>query len=96
MTMEEGSGLKATITVPFPSIREADIAYQVLRVDPEPKRSGVQKDIQVERDTLTVNLFAPKAQQLRVAVTSLMENLILVTETMEQFGPPRSQEYSHY
>jgi hypothetical protein len=42
------------------------------------------------------NLFAPKAQQLRVAVTSLMENLILVTETMEQFGPPRSQEYSHY
>lgn len=94
--MAERSELKATITIPFPSIREAHIAYEVLRVDPEPKRSGVQKDVQVERDTLTVNLFASKAQQLRVAVTSLMENLILVTETMKQFGPPRSQEYSYY
>jgi hypothetical protein len=42
------------------------------------------------------NLFASEARQLRVAVTSIMENVILLTETMERFGPPRSQEYSHY
>lgn len=88
--------LNATITVPFPSIREADIAYQVLRVDPEPKRSGVKKNIQLEGNILKICLCASKASELRVSVTSLMENLILLTETMVQFGPPRSEEYSHY
>lgn len=88
--------LNATISVPFPSIREADIAYQVLRVDPEPKRSGVKKNIQLEGNILKIGLCASKASELRVSLTSLMENLILLTETMEQFGPARSEEYSHY
>lgn len=38
--------------MPFPSARLAEIAYQVLRVDAEPKRSGVTKELQVKNTIL--------------------------------------------
>lgn len=38
--------------MPFPSPRLAEIAYHVLRVDPEPKRSGVTKELVVKNNTL--------------------------------------------
>lgn len=38
--------------VPFPSARLAEIAYHVLRVDVEPKRSGVSKILTVKNNTL--------------------------------------------
>lgn len=82
--------------MPFPTSREADIAYQVLRVDAEPKRSEVKKDLVLESNVLTITLSASEARRLRVALTSIMESLVLVTETMDQFGPPASQEYSHH
>jgi len=40
------------LSVPFPSSREAEIAYQVLRVDKEPLRSEVTKKL-----TLNDNLL---------------------------------------
>lgn len=42
----------STVEVPFPSARLAEIAYHVLRVDGEPKRSGVSKELIVKNNIL--------------------------------------------
>ena len=42
------------IEVPFPSQRDAEIAYNVLRVGSDPKRSQVEKNITLNNQTLTV------------------------------------------
>ncbi|CAG2058013.1 unnamed protein product, partial [Timema podura] len=73
-----------------------EIAYKVLKVDAEPKRSQASKDMKVKDNTLLVNFSAPEVRQLRVAINSFLDLLILTTETMEQFGPPVSEAYSHY
>lgn len=40
------------LRIPFPTRRQAEIAYDVLRIDPEPKRSGVTKKLQLESNDL--------------------------------------------
>lgn len=40
--------------MPFPSAREAEIAYQVLRVDKEPSRGGVTKKLTLNNNLLEV------------------------------------------
>lgn len=84
------------VEVPFPSNREAQIAYQSLRVDLEPKNTHLQKNLSCNGCLLTAEFLAPGARVLRVAVNSFIERLILCIETMEKFGPPLSLEYSHY
>ena len=46
------------IRVPFPSAREAEIAYNSLRVDPEPKRGGVNKKLCVDGNILQVSVLS--------------------------------------
>ncbi|KAF7987736.1 hypothetical protein HCN44_003599 [Aphidius gifuensis] len=89
------NNLDVKISVPFPSSREADIAYQVLKVDAEPKRSGVKKIISVDNNILKVNFIGTEARKVRVGLTSFFDNLTLVSETMKEFGPPESS-YSYY
>ena len=73
------------LTVPFPSVRHAKIAYNSLRVDKEPKRGGCSKELSLEGNKLVVHFKAKEARFLRVAVNSFLEFLTLVTETIEQF-----------
>ena len=40
--------------MPFPTEFEAQIAYNSLSVDPEPKRGGVKKELTVESNVLHV------------------------------------------
>ncbi|XP_046396140.1 EKC/KEOPS complex subunit LAGE3 [Ischnura elegans] len=84
---------KVCLNIPFPTVREAAIAYDVLRVDAEPRRSGVSKKLVLDRNIFKVEFAAEEARQVRVAVHSFMEFLILVSQTMDQFGPPRSDTY---
>lgn len=46
--------ISSNLSIPFPSEREADVAYQVLRVDSEPSRSSVTKTLVLESNTLKV------------------------------------------
>jgi len=46
--------LHREMSVPFPSAREAEVAYQVLRVDKEPSRSGVTKNLTLNNNILEV------------------------------------------
>ena len=76
------------MNIPFPSSREASIAYDALRVEVEPARSRVTRTMRVDGDTLRVNLKAENAKNLRVSANSLLEHLVLITDTIQQFGPP--------
>lgn len=79
---------EANLSIPFPSSKEAEIAYHSLRVDVEPSRGGAKKVLSVEENTLCVKIVAKEARQLRVSVNSFFDLLILVVKTLERFGPP--------
>ena len=77
--------LEANLEIPFPTARHAEIAYNSLRVDGEPKRSGLKKVLTLNGDRLEVNFACAEARTLRVSVNSFFDLLILVTKTMDQF-----------
>ena len=78
--------MEMTLDVPFPTARHAGIAYDALRVDPEPKRSGMKKTLEVrEGNVLHVEFRSQEARTLRVSVNTFLDLLGLVTKTMDQF-----------
>ncbi|CAB0029314.1 unnamed protein product [Trichogramma brassicae] len=89
------SDLNVDLSIPFPTPREADVAYQTLRVDSEPSRSGVVKTLNLESNFLKVNFTGTEARKVRVALTAFFDSLLLVTETMNEFGKPEAS-YDHY
>jgi hypothetical protein len=46
--------IKVSIAIPFPSSRGAQIAYNVLSIDAEPKRSQVRKVYELDENILKV------------------------------------------
>ncbi|KTF71732.1 hypothetical protein cypCar_00028726 [Cyprinus carpio] len=83
--------LEFFLKVPFPSEREAAIALQSLSPDPEPRKGGITKNLDVTGHTLSVRWTADEARILRVSVSSFLDHLSLVMETLDAFGPPVSQ-----
>ncbi|XP_074031025.1 EKC/KEOPS complex subunit Lage3-like [Leptinotarsa decemlineata] len=84
------------IEVPFTNDKIAQIAYDVLVVDKEPKRSEVIKVLSTKKNILIAQFSARFARQLRVAVNGFFEKLDLVSGCIELLGPPVSESYSHY
>ncbi|XP_078286311.1 L antigen family member 3-like [Rhinoraja longicauda] len=80
--------LHFNLSVPFPSVREAQIALGSLSPDSEPRKGGISKTLSVQGCTLKGRWEAHEARILRVSVGSFLDNLSLVLETMDQFGPP--------
>ena len=76
---------QATLKIPFQTQDQAKIAWNSLRVDPEPKRSGVEKTLKVEGQELIVDFKCEEARTLRVSVNSFYDLLYLVVQTMDQF-----------
>merc|ERR1712130_130893 len=74
------------LEVPFESARHAEIALNSLVQDKEPRSgSGIQRDLTTEKNILRVKWKAEEARILRTSVTSLLQLLTLVTQTMEKF-----------
>ncbi|XP_057176266.1 L antigen family member 3-like [Triplophysa rosa] len=92
-TSENGSNgkLEFFLKVPFPTEREAVIALQSLSPDPEPRKGGIAKTMVVSGQTLSVRWTADEARILRVSVSSFLDHLSLVMETLDAFGSPVSQ-----
>jgi len=84
--------LSCNLDVPFSTKREAEIVYNSLRVDKEPKKGGNIKTLSVNGTTLHVHFESKEARLLRVAVNGFMDHLILVTQTIQQFGPPQDKQ----
>uniref|UniRef100_A0A670KIE0 L antigen family member 3 n=1 Tax=Podarcis muralis TaxID=64176 RepID=A0A670KIE0_PODMU len=74
--------------IPFPSSSLAQIALGSLAPDPEPRKEGISKELDVTEDILHVRWRADEARILRVSISSFLEHLCLVVETMDLFGPP--------
>ncbi|XP_053154337.1 EKC/KEOPS complex subunit LAGE3 [Hemicordylus capensis] len=83
-----GSGLAFELSVPFPSSSLAQIALGSLAPDPEPRKGGISKELNVTDNILHVRWRADEARILRVSINSFLDHLSLVVETMDLFGPP--------
>ena len=92
---------KSEFSIPFPSQTEAEVAYNSLRVEVEPSRSEQKIDVETnvlfsrskvtrvlktEGNCLKATFTATELRNLRVSVGGFFEHLILVTETIRQFG----------
>ncbi|XP_075440838.1 EKC/KEOPS complex subunit LAGE3 isoform X2 [Ascaphus truei] len=82
------SALHFQLHVPFPGPREAQIAHDTLCPDAEPRRGGISKALSLTENILHVRWQADEARILRVSVSSFLEHLSLVLQTMDRFGPP--------
>ncbi|XP_013099125.2 uncharacterized protein LOC106081599 [Stomoxys calcitrans] len=76
---------EATLKIPFDSAKHAEIAFRVLKVDQEPKRNFVKKELTLNGSVLEVHLEADQVKSLRTAITSFFENFLLCSETLKAF-----------
>lgn len=78
--------LEMTIQIPFENEKSAEIVWNSLKVDPEPPRSQMIKDMQIEGQVLVVKFRCQEARTMRVSVNSFFDLLTLVIQTMDQFA----------
>ncbi|XP_002763473.1 EKC/KEOPS complex subunit LAGE3 [Callithrix jacchus] len=86
-----GSGIRPhifTLSVPFPTPLEAEIAHGSLAPDAEPHQRVIGKDLTVSGRILTVRWKAEDCRLLRISVINFLDQLSLVLRTMQRFGPP--------
>ena len=75
-----------TLKVPFEDAKTATIVWNSLRVDPEPKRSGMTKTLRVEGSDLIVDFECKETRTMRVSVNNFFDLLSLVIDTIDQFA----------
>lgn len=78
--------MEMTIKVPFQDENSANIVWNSLKVDPEPKRSQMVKEMKVEGSQLIVNFKCEEPKTMRVSVNSFFDLLTLVVQTIDQFS----------
>lgn len=78
--------MEMNVKIPFEDEKTATIVYNSLRVDPEPKRSQMVKEMKVEGNHLVVNFNCQEARTMRVSVNSFFDLLSLVLQTVDQFS----------
>ncbi|XP_037808409.1 uncharacterized protein LOC119601517 [Lucilia sericata] len=76
---------EATLKIPFETPRHAEIAFRVLSVDQEPRRNFVSKDLRLVENNIEVHFIADQVKNLRTAITSFFESLLLCTDTIKSF-----------
>ncbi|XP_046655589.1 uncharacterized protein LOC124349118 isoform X2 [Daphnia pulicaria] len=81
------SPLFAELCIPFQTADLANVAYNSLRVDKEPKRSSTTKTLSLEGNSLKVSFKSGDTRQLRTAVNSFLDLLILVSRAIDEFTP---------
>ncbi|XP_007457514.1 PREDICTED: EKC/KEOPS complex subunit LAGE3 [Lipotes vexillifer] len=88
-----GNGLQAacggsTLSVPFPSTLEAEIARGSLAPDAELHHGAVGKELTVSGSVLAVHWRAEDSHLLQISIVNFLDQLSLVIRTMQRFGPP--------
>ncbi|XP_008587155.1 PREDICTED: EKC/KEOPS complex subunit LAGE3 [Galeopterus variegatus] len=80
-----------SLSVPFPTPLEAEIARGSLAPDAEPHQGAVGKELTVSGSTLAICWRAEDSRLLRISIINFLEHLSLVVRTMQRFGPPVSR-----
>ena len=80
--------LKAELTIPFSCIEHAQIAFNTLSVDQEPRKDLIKKVISLNKTHCQVQVAwtAKEARILRVSLNSFLDHLNSVIETIQQFS----------
>ncbi|XP_023581198.1 EKC/KEOPS complex subunit LAGE3, partial [Trichechus manatus latirostris] len=78
----------STLTVPFRSPLEAEIARGSLAPDAEPHGGVVHKEFTLNGSVLAVRWTAEDPRLLRISIINFLDQLSLVVRTMQRFGPP--------
>lgn len=74
------------VKVQFRNRENAEIAKNTLIVDVEPRKNLVSRSLKVVGTCLLVSWTAKEARILRTSVNAFFENIILIVQTIEQFG----------
>ncbi|XP_019295588.1 EKC/KEOPS complex subunit LAGE3-like [Panthera pardus] len=79
--------LQFTLTIPFPSAMDAEIAHRFLTPNEE-LQEPVREELNVNGSILTVRLTADDPGRLQMSITSCLGQLSLVIRTMQIIMPP--------
>ncbi|XP_057622848.1 EKC/KEOPS complex subunit Lage3-like [Chionomys nivalis] len=79
------------LTVPFPTSLEAEIACGSLAPDAEPHRGLLGKELKVSGCVLEVHWISEDSRLLRISIMNFLDQLSLVVNTIQRFGPPVSR-----
>ena len=71
---------------PLASARHANIIYNTVRIDKEPKKT-FQRTETVHDNVLHVRFESEEAKFIRVAVESYIEKINLILQTIQRFDP---------
>ena len=86
--MSKSDQYSVSVEIPYPNEKLAQIVYNSLRVDIEPKRSEVHKSLHVENSVLKVRVSSSEVKNVRVSMNSFFDLLTVVNKTIDRFGPP--------
>lgn len=78
--------LKAELLIPFSCVEHAQIAFNTLNVDAEPRKNLIKKQLTIEDNEITVSWISKEARILRVSLNSFLDHLNSVLETIQQFS----------
>ncbi|XP_063139978.1 putative uncharacterized protein C19orf81 homolog isoform X1 [Rattus norvegicus] len=76
--------------VPFPTSLEAEIACGSLAPDVEPHQGLIGKELKVSGSVLEVHWTSEDSRLLRISIMNFLDQLSLVVNTVQVFGPPFS------
>ncbi|KAM7338144.1 EKC/KEOPS complex subunit Lage3-like [Microtus oregoni] len=79
------------LTVPFPTSLEAEIACGSLAPDAEPHQGLLGKELKVSGCVLEVHWISEDSRLLRISIMNFLDQLSLVVNTIQRFGPPVSR-----
>jgi EKC/KEOPS complex subunit PCC1/LAGE3 len=82
MTNDE---LKAELKIPFATCEYAQIAFNTLSVDAEPRKDLIRKKLELNKEFLNVTWTAKESRILRVSINSFLDHLNSVLETIQLF-----------
>ncbi|KAL0893916.1 hypothetical protein ABMA27_014011 [Loxostege sticticalis] len=74
-----------SLTIPFSTSETATLVQEILNVDKELKGSGVSRVITANNETVHINFKGAELKKLRVAVNSILKNIVLIVKTIKQF-----------
>ncbi|KAH0511980.1 EKC/KEOPS complex subunit Lage3 [Microtus ochrogaster] len=79
------------LTVPFPTSLEAEITCGSLAPDAEPHQGLLGKKLKVSGSMLEAHWISGDSCLLRISIMNFLDQLSLVVNTIQRFGPPVSR-----
>ncbi|KAK1346310.1 hypothetical protein QTO34_000164 [Cnephaeus nilssonii] len=70
------------------SSMQAEIACHLLAFSAEPQPEGTQREVRVSGSRLAIRLTAYNMDQMRLSISSCLQELFVLIETMQHILPP--------